>query len=139
MAFGENAEPVMPVFKGVKEFVSHGGEVFHSCGYWNGGEYEGKKVLVVDCGNTGMEIALDLVNFGAETAIVVRNPVSAIWIPFAIVGVFWLVVGIVVRLGVESRSWWSGRGFWGVNMFGSLEFLEFEILNLVWSVFCGLF
>ena len=138
MASGENAEPVMPVVKGVKEFVSHGGEVFHSCGYRNGGKYEGK-VLVVGCGNTRMEIALDLANFGAETAIVVRNRVSAIWIPFAVVGVFWLVVGIVVRLGVESRSWWSGRGFWGVNMFGSLEFLEFEILNLVWSVFCGLF
>lgn len=74
VASGENAEPVMPVYKGVKEFVSRGGKVFHSCGYRNGGEYEGKKVLVVGCGNTGMEIALDLANFGANTAIVVRNP-----------------------------------------------------------------
>ncbi|KAF6176621.1 hypothetical protein GIB67_034483 [Kingdonia uniflora] len=30
-------------------------------------------LLVVDCGNSGMEIALDLSNFGAKTAIVVRN------------------------------------------------------------------
>lgn len=76
VASGENAEPVAPTFKGVKEFVSHGGKVGHSCSYRNGVEYVGKKVLVVGCGNTGMEIALDLANFGALPSIVVRNPVS---------------------------------------------------------------
>lgn len=76
VASGENAEPVAPSFKGVKEFLGHGGELFHSSCYRNGVAYHGKKVLVVGCGNTGMEIALDLANFGALPSIVVRNPVS---------------------------------------------------------------
>ncbi|PWA74425.1 pyridine nucleotide-disulfide oxidoreductase, class-II [Artemisia annua] len=34
-----------------------------------------KKVLVVGAGNSGMEIALDLSNYGAQTSIVVRSPI----------------------------------------------------------------
>ncbi|KAG0605196.1 hypothetical protein M758_9G038900 [Ceratodon purpureus] len=71
VASGENAEPVVPVFKGVNEFE---GKVFHSSAYRNGVAFEGKKVLVVGCGNTGMEIALDLANFGASPTLVVRSP-----------------------------------------------------------------
>lgn len=74
VASGENAEPVIPSFKGSKEFRG-GSKIFHSSRYRNGTEYEGKKVLVVGCGNTGMEIALDLANFGAYPSIVVRSPV----------------------------------------------------------------
>ncbi|PWA87014.1 pyridine nucleotide-disulfide oxidoreductase, class-II [Artemisia annua] len=36
-----------------------------------------KKVLVVGAGNSGMEIALDLSNYGAQTSIVVRSPVNS--------------------------------------------------------------
>lgn len=72
VASGENAEPVVPAFPGAKAFR---GEIFHSSCYRNGVEFQGKKVLVVGCGNTGMEIALDLANFGAEPSLVVRSPV----------------------------------------------------------------
>lgn len=74
VASGENAEPVIPSFKNMQEF--QGGKVFHSSQYRNGVEFAGKKVLVVGCGNSGMEIALDLANFGASPSLVVRSPVS---------------------------------------------------------------
>ena len=79
VASGENADPVIPNFKGTNDYRSNGGgALFHSSQYRNGAEYAGKKVLVVGCGNTGMEIALDLVNFGASPSLVVRSPVSTL-------------------------------------------------------------
>ncbi|CAI0375360.1 unnamed protein product [Linum tenue] len=53
-----------------------GGVTLHSSGYRNGEEFKGKDVLVVGCGNSGMEIGLDLCNHGARASIVVRGPVS---------------------------------------------------------------
>lgn len=73
VASGENAEPILPAFPGMKNFIS--GRVFHSSQYKSGAEFEGKKILVVGCGNSGMEISLDLVNFGAKPTLVVRSPV----------------------------------------------------------------
>nr|CAB3490403.1 unnamed protein product [Digitaria exilis] len=51
------------------------GEVIHSSRYKSGTTYSGKNVLVVGCGNSGMEIAYDLASHGANTSIVVRSPV----------------------------------------------------------------
>ncbi|CAI0439360.1 unnamed protein product [Linum tenue] len=50
------------------------GVTVHSSGYRNGSGFSGKDVLVVGCGNSGMEIGLDLCNHGARVSIVVRNP-----------------------------------------------------------------
>ena len=74
VASGENAEPILPAFPGMKNFTA--GRVFHSSQYKSGAEFQGKKVLVVGCGNSGMEISLDLVNFGAKPTLVVRSPVN---------------------------------------------------------------
>ncbi|XP_020266182.1 probable indole-3-pyruvate monooxygenase YUCCA10 [Asparagus officinalis] len=71
VATGENAEGLVPDVKGLESFD---GEVIHSCEYKCGEGYFGKRVLVVGCGNSGMEIAYDLSNFGAKTFIVVRSP-----------------------------------------------------------------
>ncbi|GFP81314.1 probable LRR receptor-like serine/threonine-protein kinase at3g47570 [Phtheirospermum japonicum] len=49
MATGENAEAVVPAIEVMAEF---GGDVVHTSGYKNGGFYEGKRVLVVGCGNS---------------------------------------------------------------------------------------
>ncbi|PPD75380.1 hypothetical protein GOBAR_DD27687 [Gossypium barbadense] len=46
--------------------------------YKSGAKYENKEVLVVGCGNSGMEIAYDLSNYGVQTAIVIRNPVHVV-------------------------------------------------------------
>jgi hypothetical protein len=54
LANGENAEKVVLEFEGLKEF---GGDIFmHACDYKYGKSYNGKRVLVVDCGNLGMEV-----------------------------------------------------------------------------------
>ena len=73
VATGENAEAVLPDIPGLKDFK---GSCVHSSQYKNGSSYKGKKVLVIGSGNSGMEIALDLANNGADTSIVVRSPVS---------------------------------------------------------------
>ncbi|CAN1307402.1 Probable indole-3-pyruvate monooxygenase YUCCA11 [Linum perenne] len=51
------------------------GEIIHSNQYRNGERFKGKDVLVVGCGNSGMEIAFDLSNCGAKASIVIRSPV----------------------------------------------------------------
>lgn len=73
VATGENAEAVVPGIEGMAEF---GGGVVHTSGYKSGGVYEGKKVLVVGCGNSGMEVCLDLCNHNADPSLVVRDTVS---------------------------------------------------------------
>lgn len=73
VATGENAERVMPDIDGLAEF---GGDVMHACEYKSGEKFKGKKVLVVGCGNSGMEVSLDLCNHNALPSIVVRSSVS---------------------------------------------------------------
>ncbi|CAO2141644.1 unnamed protein product [Urochloa humidicola] len=68
----ENAMGVVPKIPGIESFP---GETMHSSTYRSGGGYTGKRVLVVGCGNSGMEIAYDLASHGADTSIVVRSPV----------------------------------------------------------------
>lgn len=77
VATGENSEGYIPPVPGLDSFE---GEVMHSSGYDNGVRFDRKAVLVVGSGNSGMEIAFDLANWGAWTAIVVRNPVRYIYI-----------------------------------------------------------
>ncbi|KAF8387932.1 hypothetical protein HHK36_026594 [Tetracentron sinense] len=70
-ASGETCDAFIPEVEDLDTFK---GEVTHSTQYKSGEKYRNKNVLVVGCGNSGMEIALDLSNFGARTSIVVRNP-----------------------------------------------------------------
>ncbi|XP_062076192.1 probable indole-3-pyruvate monooxygenase YUCCA11 [Humulus lupulus] len=72
VATGENSEGFTPLIEGLESFE---GVCMHSSSYVNGVEFDGKSVLVVGCGNSGMEIAYDLANSNANTAICVRNPV----------------------------------------------------------------
>ncbi|XVF58766.1 hypothetical protein PTKIN_Ptkin07bG0092700 [Pterospermum kingtungense] len=75
IASGENSAKYIPDFPGLDTFK---GEMIHSSDYKSGLTYENKDVLVVGCGNSGMEIAYDLSNFGARTSIVIRNPVHVL-------------------------------------------------------------
>ncbi|KAK3193969.1 hypothetical protein Dsin_025279 [Dipteronia sinensis] len=74
VASGESCDPFTP--DNIDGLSSSTAEVFHSTKYKNGKPYSGKHVLVVGCGNSGMEIALDLANHGAKTSIVIRSPMS---------------------------------------------------------------
>ncbi|KAF7023603.1 hypothetical protein CFC21_036087 [Triticum aestivum] len=72
VATGENAEVVQPEIDGLKEFK---GTVVHTSAYKTGRAFAGKRVLVVGCGNSGMEVCLDLCDHNAQPHIVVRDTV----------------------------------------------------------------
>jgi indole-3-pyruvate monooxygenase len=57
---------------------SFGGSIVHASLYRNAAPYAGKRTLVVGCGNSGAEIALDLAEHGVDVAMVVRGPVHVI-------------------------------------------------------------
>lgn len=73
VATGENCEGIIPKIEGLEGFE---GEYMHCSKYMNGRAWYDMNVLVVGCGNSGMEIAYDLSNWGANTSIVIRSPVS---------------------------------------------------------------
>ncbi|KAG6409609.1 hypothetical protein SASPL_127649 [Salvia splendens] len=121
VATGENAEAVLPGIEGLGEF---GGSVVHTSGYKSGAVYEGKRVLVVGCGNSGMEVCLDLCNHNARPSLVVRDTVHILpremmgrstfglsmwllkWLPMRLVDRFllvssWLVLGDTARYGLD--------------------------------------
>ncbi|GAA3230119.1 hypothetical protein GCM10020256_43630 [Streptomyces thermocoprophilus] len=62
MATGHNHTPRVPDWPGRDGFT---GEFLHASAYRNAKPYEGRDVLVVGVGNTGAEIAVDLVEGGA--------------------------------------------------------------------------
>ena len=72
VASGENSEGFVPEVQGLESFS---GEAFHSSEYKNGKRYDGKEVLVIGCGNSGMEISNDLAEHGARTTIIIKSPV----------------------------------------------------------------
>ncbi|CAL1359516.1 unnamed protein product [Linum trigynum] len=75
VATGENAEAVVPELDGIEAFR---GPVVHTSSYRSGEGFAGKKVLVVGCGNSGMEVCLDLCNYKARTSLVVRDSVHVL-------------------------------------------------------------
>ncbi|KZV21514.1 hypothetical protein F511_08279 [Dorcoceras hygrometricum] len=124
VATGENAERLVPEIEGLKEF---GGEVIHACDYKSGESLRGKKVLVVGCGNSGMEISLDLCDHDAKPSMVVRSSVHILpremfgkstfelamvmlrWLPLWFVDkillvLAWMILGNIEKLGLKRPS-----------------------------------
>lgn len=121
VATGENAEKVVPNIEGLKEF---GGEVIHACDYKSGEKFSGKKVVVVGCGNSGMEVSLDLCNHNAQTSLVCRSSVHVLpreifgksifelamlmmkWLPLWLVDkilliLTWFILGNIEKYGLK--------------------------------------
>jgi putative flavoprotein involved in K+ transport len=72
VATGYNHTPYMPEYPGRDGFE---GELLHASQYRNAEPYRGRDVLVVGSGNTGAEIAVDLVEGGARRVrLAVRTP-----------------------------------------------------------------
>ncbi|MFJ5015789.1 flavin-containing monooxygenase [Streptomyces griseoluteus] len=63
VATGHNHTPRLPEWPGAEDYE---GELLHASSYRNPKPYEGRDVLVVGVGNTGAEIAVDLVAGGAS-------------------------------------------------------------------------
>uniref|UniRef100_A0ACD5VRC7 Uncharacterized protein n=1 Tax=Avena sativa TaxID=4498 RepID=A0ACD5VRC7_AVESA len=120
VATGENAEVVQPEIDGLKEFK---GTVMHTSAYKTGRMFAGKRVLVVGCGNSGMEVCLDLCNNNAQPHIVVHIlPREMLgqstfglsmwllkWLPVHVVDLFLLLVaramlGDTARLGLKRPT-----------------------------------
>jgi cation diffusion facilitator CzcD-associated flavoprotein CzcO len=75
VATGANRRPCAPELPGQADF---GGRILHSRSYRNAAPFAGQRALVVGMGNTGAEIALDLVEHGVRTALSVRSPVNIV-------------------------------------------------------------
>ena len=75
VATGYNSVPNRPEIPGLAAFA---GSVVHSEAYKNPIPYVGMRTLVVGCGNSGAEIALDLAEHGVDVAMVVRGPVHVV-------------------------------------------------------------
>ncbi|CAM8886285.1 unnamed protein product [Rhodiola kirilowii] len=123
VATGENAEAIIPEIEGMVEFESAGGKIVHTSSYKSGELFKGKKVLVVGCGNSGMEVCLDLCHHSARPYLVVRDAVHVLpremlgrstfglsmwllkWLPMRLVDRFllimsWLAFGDTSKLGL---------------------------------------
>ncbi|KAJ8446483.1 hypothetical protein Cgig2_028450 [Carnegiea gigantea] len=120
VATGENAEVVVPGLEGMEEF---GGPIVHTSMYKSGEKFRGKRVLVVGCGNSGMEVCLDLCHHDAVPSIVVRDKVhilpremlgrstfglsmwllkwlSITWVDRLLLIIAWLILGDTSKLGL---------------------------------------
>ncbi|XP_012445622.1 probable indole-3-pyruvate monooxygenase YUCCA4 [Gossypium raimondii] len=75
VATGENAEPVIPDIPGIDRFK---GRVVHTSLYKSGSVFKNQRVLVIGCGNSGMEVCLDLCRFNVIPHMVVRNTVHVL-------------------------------------------------------------
>ena len=88
IATGLTHTPRAPTWPDQESFE---GTVLHSSKYVNGVAWAGKRALVVGLGNSGGEIAIDLVEHGAQTALSVRSAVNII--PRDIGGVSIMTIG----------------------------------------------
>ncbi|KAK7337387.1 hypothetical protein VNO77_17958 [Canavalia gladiata] len=87
VATGETSDPFLPQIQGLSTFP---GKVLHSTAFNSGKDFKDQHVLVVGSGNSGMEIAFDLVNHGAITSILIRSPVHLLSREMASLGLFLL-------------------------------------------------
>ncbi|ERN15901.1 hypothetical protein AMTR_s00039p00215960 [Amborella trichopoda] len=97
VATGENAEAVVPDLEGLGGFK---GKVSHVCEYKQGAVYGGDRVLVVGCGNSGMEVCLDLCNHDAKPVMVVRSSVHVL--PREILGKSTFETAVFLKNGSHS-------------------------------------
>jgi putative flavoprotein involved in K+ transport len=93
VATGYNGAPFVPAWPGLDGFA---GEVLHSSVYRNPEAYRGRDVLVVGVGNSGAEIATDVVEGGAARArLSVRTPPQIL--RRATAGIPAQLIGIAIR------------------------------------------
>jgi len=128
VATGHYTEPRIPAWEGIDEFR---GRLLHSAEYGSGREFAGRRALVVGLGNSGAEIATDLVEQGAASVVVaVRTPPPIVTrellgrVPVQVFGIALMPLGIphvVDRIGAllrkravgDLRPYGLGKAAWG--------------------------
>jgi len=111
VATGHYAEPQIPAWEGIHEYE---GRLIHSAAYRSGREFAGRQALVVGLGNSGAEIATDLVEQGAASvSVAVRTPPPIVTremfgvVPVQLFGIALMPLGIprtVDRIGATLRK-----------------------------------
>jgi cation diffusion facilitator CzcD-associated flavoprotein CzcO len=105
IATGQYRQPVLPDWPGLSQFT---GEKLHSSEFRSGSSYQNQRVLVVGAGNSGMEIAVDLVEQGASrVAVSIRS--SPPIVPRDFLGVPAQVFGITMNSFPPAISDQVGR------------------------------
>jgi putative flavoprotein involved in K+ transport len=90
LATGYNSVPKVPDWPGLPDYR---GELIHASAYRSGRAYADRDVLVVGTGNTGAEIAVDLVEQGAgRVRLAVRTPPHIV--PRSVAGIPTTLLGI---------------------------------------------
>ena len=128
VATGHYTDPRLPEWEGIDSF---GGRLVHSAEYRTGREFAGQRALVVGLGNSGAEIAADLVEHGAASvAVAVRTPPPIVTrelfgvVPVQVFGIALMPLRIprvvdrvgagLRRLGVgDLRPYGLGKAAWG--------------------------
>jgi putative flavoprotein involved in K+ transport len=126
VATGRYNEPFTPDWPGKDRYE---GALLHSGDYRSGRAFAGQRVLVVGLGNTGAEIAADLVEQGAErVAVAVRTPPPVVrreilGVPVQLFGIALSpfppgpvdrLATVLRRIGTgDLRSYGIGRAAWG--------------------------
>ena len=113
VATGRHNVPRLPRWDGMEDFA---GRVMHSQQYKSGSEFAGKRALVIGIGNSGAEIAADLVEQGAaRVAVSVRTtpPITSreiAGIPVQLLGILFapFPARAVDRLGAVLRRFGTG-------------------------------
>ncbi|GMH02536.1 hypothetical protein Nepgr_004375 [Nepenthes gracilis] len=102
VATGENAECVVPDIEGLSEFS---GKVMHVSEYKSGEIFGGKGILVVGCGNSGMEVHV-LPREILGTSTFELSVFLMRWLPLWLVDkiliiLAWLILGNIERFGLR--------------------------------------
>lgn len=82
LATGQQWKPFIPQLPGADEFL---GEIYHSSRYRSPKQFEGKRVLVVGAGNSGVDIAVDAAEHAQAAFISTRR--NYYWFPKQVWGV----------------------------------------------------
>lgn len=113
VATGRHNEKRLPQWPGAETFS---GRLLHSEDYRTGGDFKGQRALVIGLGNSGAEIAADLVEQGAESvSVAVRTtpPITAreiVGVPVQLFGIALMPFPprLVDRLGARMRRLGTG-------------------------------
>ncbi len=125
IATGQYGQPVCPDWPGLAQY---GGTTLHSSQFRTGGAFQQQRVLVIGAGNSGMEIAADLIEQGASKVVVsIRSgppvvPRDFLGVPAQVFGILMsafppalsdkvggalarLALGDLGRFGLPSPEW----------------------------------
>ncbi|CAK9182353.1 unnamed protein product [Ilex paraguariensis] len=150
VATGENADPNIPEISGIESFE---GPVVHTSVYKSGAEFKQQRVLVVGCGNSGMEVSLDLCRYNASPNIVVRSTIHILpremfglstfgiamallkWIPLRLLDKFLLLVANFTLGNTDRLGLWRPKTgpIELKNATGKTPVLDVGVLSLIKS------